>query len=217
MRRRVLLTSAVLGSIVTLLGFTGLIAPFTDRATTGTNSIETGARAKEVDLQLALRADGACGAFTDDLTTGLISATDAQPGGPPLSGSQVCLKNAGSSAAAVTVSALNLTDVDTGCTGDEVVLDTTCGGNAAGELAPHVNVGFLPIDCASSLLLGGGSSSALGGLANYPVDTDLGPGEVVCLATNLSYAPASADDATRAQSDRVTWQFAFDGAQVTTP
>jgi hypothetical protein len=34
-RRRVLLTIAGLGSMVALLGLVGLIAPFTDRATTG--------------------------------------------------------------------------------------------------------------------------------------------------------------------------------------
>jgi hypothetical protein len=59
----------------------GLIAPFTDRATTGTNSIESGERAREVDLQLTDDLlGGQCGPFSDDLGSGLISASPVQPG-----------------------------------------------------------------------------------------------------------------------------------------
>jgi hypothetical protein len=222
-RRRVLLTIAGLGSVVALLGLTGLIAPFTDRATTGTNSIESGERAKEVDLQLALFDPSMtpfCGPFTDDLATGLISASNVQPGDSTLgtTGPGVCVKNAGASNASVAITALDVSDVDTACTGDEAAVDTTCGNGGAGELSPHLVIGFH--DAAGFL---GGECTApppIPGVAS-PLDVlaatstqmfALAPGQVACLRSSWAYQPTTASDAAVAQTDQATWRFAFDGA-----
>jgi hypothetical protein len=222
-RRRVLLAIAGLGSVVTLLGLAGLIAPFTDRATTGANSIESGARAKEVDLQLAPYAPAtSCGPFADDLATGVISASNVQPGegtGPGSGGTagRACVKNAGSSTVSVAFTALDVSDVDTACTGDEAAVDTSCGNGGAGELSPQLYVGFDVIDIATTLSLGS-ATSRLGLLATTSAPlVELAPGQVALLNAYWSYSPATADDPAIAQSDQATWRFAFDGAQVTTP
>jgi hypothetical protein len=224
-RRRVLLTIAALGSVVALLGLVGLIAPFTDRATTGTNSIESAERAREIDLQLALSAPatGACGPFSDDLATGLISVSNVQPSQGPLTGTPVCVKNAGSSTASVTFTALDVSDVDTACTGDEAEVDQSCGVDAmgaprSGELSPQLNVGFNRIDCMSMTPVGIPAVSRLGVLATSSLPlVSLAPGQFACFETQWSYSPTTADAPTMAQTDQATWRFAFDGAQAATP
>jgi hypothetical protein len=218
-RRRVLLAIAGLGSVVTLLGLAGLIAPFTDRATTGANSIESGARAREVDLQLASDLGGGqCSLFSDDLTTGLISASNVQPATVG-SGARACLRNAGSSTASVTFTALDVSDVDTACTGDEAVIDTSCGNGGAGELSSQLSVGFEPINCndgqpqavfaESRLDLLATTSSPL--LRSDGSAVALAPGEVACFEARWVYFPATTDDATVSQTDLATWRFVFDG------
>src|SRR3954471_5430377 len=53
MRRPALVTIIVLGSVVTLVGATGIYAEFTDRATTGTNTATSGERPRAADLAQA--------------------------------------------------------------------------------------------------------------------------------------------------------------------
>jgi hypothetical protein len=225
-RRRVLLTIAGLGSVVALLGLAGLIAPFTDRATTGTNSIESGERAKEVDLQLASAdlstAPTSCGPFTDDLATGLISVSNVQPSsGSGVTG--VCVKNGGSSTTSVAFTALDLADVDTACTGDEAAVDPSCGNGGAGELSPQLFVGFNPIECETGLPMGIVAQNRLDVLAttSSPLTSgftgSLAPGQVACFESRWSYVPTTADAPTVAQTDQSTWRFAFDGAQAAAP
>lgn len=225
-RRRSLLTIAGLGSVVTLLGLAGLIAPFTDRATTGANSIESGARAKEVDLQLASFEQNPtpqpCGSFSDDLTTGLLSASNVQPNqiSGPTEATGVCVKNVGSSTVSVGFTALDLSDVDTECTGDEPAVDASCGNGGAGELSPQLNVGFAVKECVTGV-----PSSSVAQRLSVLTTTPpvalvvLVPGQVACLGPSWRYDPVAGDldGTTEAQTDQATWRFAFDGAQATTP
>jgi hypothetical protein len=229
-RRRVLLTIAGLGSVVALLGLAGLIAPFTDRATTGPNSIESGERAREVDLQLASKDPSTpvpCGQFTNDLATGLISVSSVQPSTGGSGGTGVCVKNAGSSTTSVSFTALDLSDVDTACTGDEAAVDIgSCGNGAAGELSPQLTVGFQPTECETGLPVGVSNSLRLDVLATTSSPLPgaltgsalaLAPGETACFDSRWSYGPTTADAPTVAQTDQATWRFAFDGTQAATP
>lgn len=219
-RRRVLLTIAGLGSMVALLGLAGLIAPFTDRATTGPNSIASGERAREVDLQLAsLPGPGQCAPFNDDLATSVISASNVQPG--EVGFGDVCLKNAGASTVSVTVTALDLADFDTACTGDEAAVDTTCGVDAtgaprAGELSPHLSVGLDVMTCDGGGVVFGHAENRLGVFASTPATplTTLAPGQTACVRSGWTYSPLTADAPVMAQTDVASWRFAFDG---TTP
>lgn len=217
-RRRVLLTIAVLGSVVTLLGLVGLIAPFTDRATTGTNSIQSGARAREADLQLAttdvLQGCVNAGPFADDLTTGVISASNVQPTQSPQAGTPLCLMNAGSSLVSVSFTALDLADIDVACTGDEAVVDATCVSGAVGELSPQLDVGFnVSIDAQCN----GPGNPVLGRLDSLTTTSvglvPVAAGQTICLTPIWAYSPLTGTDAaTMAQTDQATWRFAFDGA-----
>jgi hypothetical protein len=53
-QRRLAVATIGLGSLVTLMGGTGIFAVFTDRATTGTSKVDSGARASAADLKIAL-------------------------------------------------------------------------------------------------------------------------------------------------------------------
>ena len=79
MRRPFLLTVTALGLVVCLVGSTGLFAALTDTAATGTNQVTTPGLASSADIQLAFDegtpGSPTCGAFSDDLATGLFDFT----------------------------------------------------------------------------------------------------------------------------------------------
>lgn len=221
-KRLSLLLSAALGTIVTLVGVsvTGVIAPATDQATTQPNGAGTGAVAvATVGLQLAPSDGASCGPFSDDLSSGLHAASNLQPedgSGVGTTTASFCIKNVGTAPATVAVSALELSDVELDCTGDEATLDATCGGGGPGELGPHLSVEFLSVAC--DVTPGGWASPrvALTSLAGAPIQIGPGPfppGGVGCFQARVTYQPASPDAATAAQSDQTTWKYAFDGAQ----
>jgi hypothetical protein len=59
-----------------------------------------------------------CGTYDDNLATGLVTMSSAVPT-DSFSTDYVCVKNAGSQTVDVTTSAIDVTDEDTDCTGDE--------------------------------------------------------------------------------------------------
>jgi predicted ribosomally synthesized peptide with SipW-like signal peptide len=219
MLRRSALGIMFLGSIVTLVGGAGIFAVFTDRATTGQNSVTSGELASSAHLQIATLANAqvGCGTFTDDLSTGLFSVTNARAGDTANNG--VCLKNAGSSNLQVFMRVIDLVDVETGCTGDEAAAgDTTCGPSASpptGELSSVLLAGLSRVDCSTGNVISGSSSSgyiaAPGGLL---LDAGtLNSGAVACYGLSVLYdGSASATAQQKAQSDQTTWRFAFDGS-----
>ncbi|MEO8274102.1 MAG: hypothetical protein ABI620_08545 [Chloroflexota bacterium] len=222
MRRRLLATTMGLGLIVTAMGFTGIYAVFTDRATTGTNSAESAPQAKIADLKIATTITQDCtdGTYTDDLVSGIIAATDLQPGGGT-GFTVMCLRNAGSAALDITMSAIDVVDTETDCTGDEVAAgDTTCGtGESQGELAPTLIVVASRLDCVTSAtdLAIGPSLSAMA--ASPQAFGSLGPGETACVWVRIQMAAAGQTGTTlesiqQAQTDKVEWRFAFDGTQA---
>ena len=222
MRRRLLATMMGLGLVVTAMGFTGIYAVFSDRATTGTNSADSGAQGRIADLKIATTVTQDCtdGSYTDDLQTGIIAATDLQPGGGS-SFSVVCLRNDGTAALSLTMTAIDVVETETGCTGDEDAAgDTTCGtaGIGDGELGGALLVVGSRLNCVTSATETS-LSTTLPSLAGGPGSLgSLAAGETACIWLRVQMLVELQNGATleaiqQAQSDRVEWRFAFDGTQ----
>jgi hypothetical protein len=231
MARHSLRIIIVLGMLITLVGGTGIFASFNDRATVDNNSAISGSRPKAADLrieqasfdattgQIDCNADNGQVAFDDEnLTTGLYSATDIQPNSN-LGYTYICLSNAGSSPLTLTVSAIDLSDLDIDCTGDEAAAgDTTCGLNATqqpqvGELSPLLWVEFDEAANATGTFFPPVSPEAP--LPNTTALSfaaqQLQPGDIERVRIDISYPTPTPTDVLLAQSDQVTWRFAFDG------
>jgi hypothetical protein len=232
MGRNALRVVIVLGVLITLVGGTGIFAVFSDRATTGTNTVTSGSQPRAADLQLNVGVDtgqaidcetdpDANGViFEDDLTTGLFTLQDVQPG-TTSDPAYLCLRNTGSAPLSLYAAAIDLVDADVDCTGDEAAAgDTTCGtdGTApqAGELSPLLDVRFDEMDCHDSSVIFPGTEGVLYDLTDpAPIAFRAGtlaPGADLCLVLTIAYPSDTATTAVQqAQSDRVTWRFAFDG------
>ena len=227
MGRQTLRMVIVLGALITLLGGTGIFAVFSDRATTGTNDVTSGELGKAADLQIATAAvqngSVSCETFSDDLATGFFSVTDLQPSAGDAYRGTFCLKNVGSSAVGLLASAIDLSDIDSGCTGDEAAFgDTTCGGDQAGELSSVLVAAIAELDCDTGAYMGQTGSASLAALetpVGLPVaglvgriNGDLNPGQTACYFVELRYPNSTPHADTQvAQSDAATWRFAFDG------
>lgn len=221
MHRRLLAATMTLGLLVTAVGMSGIYAVFTDRAETGDNSVSTDAEPKVADIQIAAVANAqACdlAEYSESLTTGLISASDVRP---TWEGDlvYVCLRNTGASSVDLTWKVIDLVDEDIACTGDELAAgDTSCGENGAGELADHIYVHGSVVDCATGTPDGGAYMSLLAGLTASGSPGLLAAGDTMCLSFQGFYPmPSDPLTAQLAQSDRVTWRFAFDAALPPAP
>ncbi|MGH9084921.1 MAG: hypothetical protein ACRDYW_05675 [Acidimicrobiales bacterium] len=218
-RRNLAVVAGGLGLTVALLSG-GIFAVFTDRATTGQNDATTRAEARAADLTLAtadvVGAVYQCGDFVDDLATGIISVTDLRAGGaagPPF---EVCLRNDGSEEVTVEVSAIDLVDLDVACTGDEAAAgDVTCGGDQLGEASEVLTVNVSRHDCTDGSFLAT-TETQLGSNAQtsvpLPGGATLAPGDTACLGFTPFYSIIHGVTVVqRAQSDKATWRYAFDG------
>ena len=235
MGRQTLRITIVLGMLVTLLGGTGIFATFTDRATAGDNSVTTGERARAADLKIAaydpsqaLAGQTFCLPATtqwdDDTTTAQFTAGSLQPGqhmGP----AYLCLLNAGTAPLMVNASVLDLVDADTDCTGDEAAAgDDTCGIDQTsqqpqqGELSPLLLIDLTAISCSDpGTAIEGGTEHTLSQYGAQQIHftpgatgISLAPNTVACLKLQAFYPTPTETEAQIAQSDRVTWKFAFD-------
>lgn len=211
-RRPTLAAVAAAVLAVGLLGLAGVFAAATDRAHTQTNRYESAAyeEGPDVDLQLAPRnEDGTCGFFSDDLATRLITVTgDASHFQGNWFDSGLCLRNVGIYWSQVSLRAIDLDDRELDCTSREGEVDQTCIEGEAGELADLVS--FHIIECeGSSYGIGnvGLTELAAEPRAVRPVQPGAPP-IALCIQTRLLATPA---EARLAQSDVVTWRFAFDG------
>ena len=212
MQKRLLASLMVLGLVTTVLGGFGVFAAFTDTATTGTNSITSGERARVADLQIAidgvLNAASCAGAtYVDDTTTPFFNLTD-YVGGNRLT--YFCLRNVGTGQLSVISRIQDLTQTDLGCTGDEAAVDLSCGNNGAGELGFALEIDYDRIlDCDD-----GNLSSPTGPRLYPPLANSWGvisANEVVCGFIRIRFAEdATEDELQAAQSDQVTWRFDFE-------
>ena len=218
--RRLLATTMALGLVITAMGFTGIFAVFTDRATTGTNSAESGEQPRTADLQLGTSVQGDCSdtTYAENLVTGVIDVSDMQPGdGPQVR--YLCLKNVGTGRLTLTVSAIDVANTETGCTGDEEASgDATCGTSEVGdgELGSVLIAGVVPVDCTTDDVLPNVVHQVLDSLTTpAALGAGLDPGDELCIRTAVTLPPigpdASSDQLQQAQSDKVEWRYAFDG------
>ncbi|HET7181586.1 MAG TPA: hypothetical protein VFI15_05080 [Candidatus Limnocylindrales bacterium] len=227
MGRHALRITILLGILITLVGGTGIFAVFSDRATTGTNDVTTVELGKAADLQIAAAQPQdpmnsgpfMCDPYTEDLDTPFITFTTNIGGGNERF---LCLFNAGSSAVDLSLTAIDITDLDVDCTGDEAAFgDTTCGLDGAmqpqaGELGPNLAIETDLYDCTTGagLLTPGvpDFESTLSDLAATPQALQsLQPNSTVCVRLRVYWRAATSDDYQVSQSDEATWRFAFDG------
>ena len=214
----------VVGAIVTAVGGTGIFAVFTDRATQGPNTFASGPRASAADLQIADAGALTCGGpvvWQDHLATGLWDATNIQPGDTTTR--QLCLKNNGAAAATVSFTTLDLTQSDVQCTGDEATVDPSCAlPGQIGELAGLLQVNYqVDADCDGTVGEIGevGGSAGLSTLGATPAAltsaSGMAAGLYSCLSISVVYpSTTSLNDVQAAQSDSVTWKFAFDAVAI---
>lgn len=215
MRRPLALSLIVLGLVVTLIGGTGLFAPFTDTATTGPNSLTSGTRPKAADIQLAWPVPGptACASATyqEDSTTPGHTASDIQPGFFDVQ--YFCLRNVGSAFVGINIMAIDVVDTDIACTGDEAAAgDTSCGADGVGELSGVIWTDVTMYDCVTGqaqVTTGTGSIATMNiSYAGWALD----PGETLCASVDVNYPlglPNTVEQQLQAQSDRVTWAYRF--------
>ena len=243
MERHSLRLAIVLGLLITVLGSTGIFAVFSDRATAGQNTVTSGSLPHAADLKIAAASElggeylcdrdgdaqyetpGSTVSWLYDSTlTSQFSIGDLQPG-ETRNGQALCLHNAGSSPLDLSITALNVVNVETDCTGDEAAAgDTDCGPTPpgvvieyVGELGGLISVEVKRISCAPV----GGAYTEIGSVTSGPagfsgsvlgVGAPLAPGDTTCILASVSYPLATvAATRQRAQTDRVSWQFAFDG------
>ena len=201
MRHPILLSTMVVGAVVSLASINGVFAASTDTALTGTvnnpESIKSGEwyvtpPEQSVDLQLA-SAGVDCQSFSDNLTTPLMSITDWQ--GPALD-LAFCIKNVGNQLAHVQMRAINVVDTDIACSPLEATYDTTCGGGLVGELSSEV---IFALNTLSGMNVGEGH------LIDAPFTFDIAAGAT--RAFRLSYGVVTAGP--NLQTDQVTWQWQF--------
>jgi hypothetical protein len=161
------------------------------------------------DLQVALSVGGRCGEFAESLPA-LTALTGAQPGdeAPAVT---VCLRNRGKADGRLTLFVIDRVERETACSSDEGDIDATCGGSRPGELGPSlvVRVARLARCRAPESPLAPVALPALGTspLELVPV---LPRGTTECVVIRLAYTPASDEAAAAAQTDGVTWRYAFD-------
>lgn len=214
-RRPLALSLIVLGVLVTLIGGTGIFAPFTDTANTGTNSLTSGTQPRAADIQIVWPAadTSACAVpanYVENSQTPGHSATDVQPGYNSFQ--NFCVKNVGTGTTGLNFRIIDRVETDNTCHGDEAASgDTTCGGGAAGELGSVLQVSVYRYNCTTgdaTLILGIG---ALAGDNNVShADWALDPGEIWCGASQIRYPTGQpVTDVLKAQTDTVTWAFQF--------
>ncbi len=215
MRRPVLLTLAALGALLSLLS-AGLFAALSDTARTGSNQVATGDLPSSADLQIATATPGSgitCGTFSDDLATALITLTDQTPGHDSGQGYWYCLRNLGSQTLKLSASSEDFSDVETACTGDEADYDQTCTPTATGELGDIVKVSFYGLDCATGIQLEAPADFVLlrSTVATPVTFGTIGPDQSRCFMSSLFMSDATPTQRQIAQTDQLTWRFAFTG------
>jgi hypothetical protein len=214
----VLITTIVLGGLLSMLGLSGAFAAFTDTAQSGTTSkerIQSASRPKEVDLKVGVPADtNTCQAANDNTTHGV--NIPGLPYGTATPVGIVCVRNAGSQPTAVRIQSVAINQIDTACTGDEAVVDTTCGGGGAGELGNVLlqvaDANATRSNCTPGTLEGRAETQTFNSHPVY-VSSVLEPGQIMCFNYSFELPSGGSDALVAAQSDDVLFRWSFDAVQ----
>lgn len=159
-------------------------------------------------LEVALRVDGQCGAFTRQLPP-LVNVRDLEPG-QTTTPTQLCIATQGSPRARLFLSSVNTDSTETGCTGDEAEVDSTCG-SGQGELDSALTV-LVAVQEGCRGRFGAEQGVSFAALAQQPAELPGvgGPGRLDCLALGLRHDGTSSAETSAAQSDALRWRYAFD-------
>ena len=167
--------------------------------------------ASSIDLKVALLSQGKCGRYADNLAT-LMSITGFQPGGRTAT-TVVCLRNTGGSRGQLSLGLIDLASRDDACSPGEAAVDSSCGQGLAGELQgrlAHETATLRRCDDEP----GPFSSTAFTSLATNPLSLGpIGANETRCIALRVAYSGGTANAEAAAQTDTVSWRYAFDLAQ----
>lgn len=188
----------------------GLLAGCAALLVTGSAANADGDRhhREKPDVELALRVDGRCGPFADHLPPIVIESGVAV--GDRIGDVTICVRNRGDGDATLLLHVIELVDVDVGCTGDEALVDVSCGAAGWGELSDsllqRVGIG----SCRQNPAFKSKWNRSLAELADRPLvlTGDLDDDERVCVRLQLRYV-GGPDDGVVTQSDRTTWRYSF--------
>ena len=224
------------GLVLVFATVLGVFAPNPDTADTRDLSVEQGAQLEAIDLKIsdsmapsaqsALSCNDPAITYVDNqVGTAIIALTpNANPPIDSSNGGFICLKNTGTAAATITNSFVNVTNLETGCTGNEGSFDATCGGGLAGEIADDVtaliglNRSVTPHLCNSTP-----TAETIGGIVTrgpfaFTVPLVIAPGASQCVSLDVRYGPTfspgglTATEAQENQTDKVTWRWRFGAA-----
>lgn len=164
----------------------------------------------EADVQVALLGPDGCGPFADDLPA-LVVEEVGEPGDTtPVAA--VCLASRGRSMGRATMTVVDAVDREVACSPGEATVDASCAAGEPGELAGSV-VQQVTVDprCSRPPRSAVSSETAFTALVHSPVALHevMHPQQVICVGLQLRYSPSTFDDQVRAQSDALTWRYAF--------
>jgi hypothetical protein len=167
--------------------------------------------ASSIDLKVALLSQGKCGKYADGLAT-LMSITGFQPGSRTAT-TVVCLRNTAGSRGQLTLGTIDPVSRDDACSPGEAAVDSSCGQRLAGELQAllvHETAALRRCDDVPGQF----TSTAFTSLGTTPLALGpIGANETRCVALRVAYPGGSANAEAAAQTDTVTWRYAFDLAQ----
>jgi hypothetical protein len=133
---------------------------------------------------------------------------------------RVCVMNTGARPTRLSFQVTDMQSLESNCTGDEPIVDPTCGNGQAGELQQTLGFVVTPQDmsCRDGFIVGAGSGATapgndgtLGTLDNgpQPLGLQLKPNEVTCLQMSLQTLDFDEDLLQASQSDYVGFNIKF--------
>lgn len=166
----------------------------------------------KVDVRVARLGPAGCGPFTDSLPPLVIERVGEPGSTTPVV--EVCVANRGTAHGRLTMTAADAVDREVDCSPDEATVDDTCTIGDLGDLSGTV-VQLATVDPRCSKPPRSRAVSLQAPFTALPEDPlvlheSLHPQQVICVGLRLLYQPATFDDQVRAQSDVLTWRYAFD-------
>ena len=220
MRRRVLLTTVVLGALVSWLAGSGLVSLTADTVRFGRSTVLSGTFTPanhDVEAATVAPTDPSCGggAFSDAPTTILVSAGAANLGTGAVDdpASDICVKNAGTGTGRLFFSLDSIVNTENGCPASEATVDpdgATCG--SLGELTPLLRGALAVFAGGTSGSCAVAPQASFASLVTTPVQVDasIAAGETCRFRLSLDLDTAASDTAKlAAQNDTTQFDVVF--------
>jgi hypothetical protein len=171
-------------------------------------TVASAAGDEQPDVKLALRTDGGCGLFADSLPA--IVTESGVAWGDTVVDVTICVLSPGVDGGSLALQAVELVDVDVACTGDEALVDASCGNAGPGELGDsliqQVGIG----SCRRNPATKRAWDRSLSDVSTNPLllTRRLEGDRPLCVRLVLRYEP-DVDATVASQSDRTTWRYSF--------